>query len=107
MTAEQKAKVPPVAHPIVRTHPQTGRKAIFLGDHAESIEGMDYAEGRALIEELNVMITQPARVYTHRWAPRQCLVWDNRCTLHRATGFDEANEIRVMRRCTIIGDKPF
>ena len=107
LTAEQKAKVPPVAHPIVRTHPQTGRKAIFLGDHAESIEGMDYAEGRALIEELNEMITEPARVYTHRWAPRQCLVWDNRCTLHRATGFDEANEIRVMRRCTIIGDKPF
>ncbi|MGC1748579.1 MAG: TauD/TfdA family dioxygenase [Pseudolabrys sp.] len=107
LTAEQKAKVPPVAHPVVRTHPQTGRKAIFLGDHAESIEGMDYAAGRALIEELNAMITQPAGVYTHRWAPRQCLVWDNRCTLHRATGFDEANEIRVMRRCTIVGDKPF
>jgi taurine dioxygenase len=106
LTAEQKAKVPPVAHPIVRTHPQTRRKAIFLGDHAESIEGMDYAEGRALIEALNEMITQPERVYTHRWAPRQCLVWDNRCTLHRATGFDEANQVRVMRRCTIIGDKP-
>src|ERR1044071_1366247 len=45
LTAEQKAKVPPVAHPIVRTHPQSGRKAIFLGDHAESIEGMDYAQG--------------------------------------------------------------
>jgi taurine dioxygenase len=107
LTAEQKAKVPPVAHPIVRTHPQSGRKAIFLGDHAESIEGMDYAQGRALIETLNEMITQSERVYTHRWAPRQCLVWDNRCTLHRATGFDEANEVRVMRRCTIIGDKPF
>ena len=107
LTAEQKAKVPPVAHPIVRTHPQTGRKAIFLGDHAESIEGMDYAEGRALIEALNEMITQPERVYAHRWAPHQCLVWDNRCTLHRATGFDEASQVRVMRRCTIIGDKPF
>ncbi len=53
LTAEQKAKVPPVAHPIVRTHPDTGRKAIFLGDHAESIDGMDYEEGRALIEEIN------------------------------------------------------
>ena len=62
LTAEQKAKVPPVAHPIVRTHPETGRKAIFLGDHAEDIEGMDYDEGRALIEELNAMITPPARV---------------------------------------------
>jgi len=107
LTAEQKAKVPPVAHPIVRTHPETGRKAVFLGDHAEMIEGMDYAEGRALIEELNQMITPQARVYTHRWAPRQCIVWDNRCTLHRATGFDETRLKRVMRRCTIVGDKPF
>src|SRR5215467_16007212 len=62
LTAEQKAKVPPVAHPIVRTHPETKRKAIFLGDHAESIEGMDYAEGRALIEELNRLITPQGQV---------------------------------------------
>jgi alpha-ketoglutarate-dependent taurine dioxygenase len=107
LTAEQKAKVPPVAHPIVRTHPQTGRKAIFLGDHAESIEGMDYDQGRALIEDINATITPQARVYTHRWSPRQCIVWDNRCTLHRATGFDEARLKRVMRRCTIVGDKPY
>ena len=107
LTAEQKAKVPPIAHPIVRTHPDTGRKAIFLGDHAEWIEGMDYEEGRALIEELNLMITPPARVYTHNWSPRECMVWDNRCTLHRATGFDEARHKRVMRRCTIVGDRPF
>src|SRR5580698_2368177 len=90
LTAEQKAKVPPIAHPIVRTHPDTGRKAIFLGDHAEQIEGMAYDEGRALIEEINAMITPPECVYSHGWTPRQCIVWDNRCTLHRATGFDEA-----------------
>jgi taurine dioxygenase len=107
LTAKQKTEVPPVAHPIVRTHPDTGRKAIFLGDHAESIEGMDYDAGRALIEELNAMITPPARVYAHSWTPRQCIVWDNRCTLHRATGFDEARLKRVMRRCTINGDRPF
>src|SRR6202045_823916 len=59
LTAEQKAKMPP----IVRTHPETGRKAIFLGDHAEAIEGMAYDEGRALIEEINTMITPPERVY--------------------------------------------
>jgi taurine dioxygenase len=107
LTAEQRAEVPPIAHPIVRTHPDTGRKAIFLGDHAESIEGMDYEDGRALIEELNSMITSPARVYTHTWSPRQFMVWDNRCTLHRAAGFDEARYKRVMRRCTINGDRPF
>jgi taurine dioxygenase len=107
MTAEQKAKVPPIAHPIVRTHPETGRKAIFLGDHAQEIEGMDYDEGRALIEELNRLITPQGRVYTHTWRPRECIVWDNRCTLHRATGFDEVRHVRVMRRCTINGDRPF
>jgi taurine dioxygenase len=107
LTAKQSAEVPPVAHPIVRTHPETGRKAIFLGDHAESIEGMDYEEGRALIEEINVLTTPPENIYSHTWQPRECMVWDNRCTLHRATGFDEARFKRVMRRCTITGDKPF
>jgi alpha-ketoglutarate-dependent taurine dioxygenase len=107
LTAKQRSEVPPVAHPIVRTHPETARKAIFLGDHAEYIEGMDYAEGRALIEEINGMITPPERVYSHTWTPRQCMVWDNRCTLHRATPFDEARQKRVMRRCTINGDRPF
>jgi taurine dioxygenase len=107
MTAEQKAKVPPIAHPIVRTHPETGRKAIFLGDHAQEIEGMDYQEGRALIEEVNALITPREGVYSHKWSPRECIVWDNRCTLHRATGFDEAHMKRVMRRCTINGDRPY
>jgi taurine dioxygenase len=107
LTAKQKAEVPPIAHPIVRTHPDTGRKAIFLGDHAESVEGMDYDAGRALIEEINAVITPRASVYSHRWSPRECIVWDNRCTLHRATGFDEARLKRVMRRCTIVGDQPF
>jgi taurine dioxygenase len=106
MTTEQKAKVPPIAHPIVRTHPETGRRTIFLGDHAQEIEGMPYDEGRALIDELNRLITPQDQVYTHSWRPRECMVWDNRCTLHRATGFDEARHVRVMRRCTINGDRP-
>ena len=97
--------MPPIAHPIVRTHPDTGRKAIFLGDHAESIEGMDYEDGRALIEDLNSMITAPARVYTHTWSPRQFMVWDNRCTLHARTDFS-AGERRLLRRVTILGEKP-
>jgi taurine dioxygenase len=107
MTAEQRAKVPPVAHPIVRTHPETGRKAVFLGDHAASIADMEYETGRALIEQLNALIISPDRVYTHKWRPRECMVWDNRCLLHRATGFDTARHRRLMRRCTINGDRPF
>ena len=106
-TPQEIAETPDVEHPLVRTHPETGRKAIFLGDHAQEIEGMDYEEGRALIEEVNALITPQDRVYTHVWSPRECMVWDNRCTLHRATGFDEANHVRVMRRCTINGDRPY
>lgn len=106
LTPEQKAKVPPVAQPIVRRHPETDRPAIFLGDHAEYIEGMPYEEGRALIEELNVLATPPHLVYSHKWTPGQCIVWDNRCTLHRATNFDTAADLRKMRRCTINGEPP-
>ncbi|MEZ5850623.1 MAG: TauD/TfdA family dioxygenase [Hyphomicrobiaceae bacterium] len=107
MTAEQRAKVPPVAHPIVRVHPETGRRAIYLGDHAEYVQGMPYVEGRALIETLNALTTPPHLVYSHAWQPGECMVWDNRCTLHRATGFDTSRHKRVMRRCTILGDQPF
>jgi len=107
MTEEQKAQVPPVDHPIVRTHPETKRKCLFLGDHAEWIQGMDYAEGRALIEEVNRLATPDHLVYRHKWEPRQVLVWDNRCLLHRATAYDTAKERRVMRRCTVIGDAPY
>jgi taurine dioxygenase len=106
MTAKQKAEVPPVPHPIVRRHPETGRPALFLGDHAESIEGMDYQEGRDLIEHLMTTAITDDMVYSHRWSPRECAIWDNRCTLHRATGFDTARHIRVMRRCTTLGQVP-
>ncbi len=106
MTAEQKAKVPPVAQPIVRKHPESGRVALFLGDHAESIEGMPYADGRRLIEDLNVAATPTHLVYTHKWTAGECMVWDNRCTLHRATNFDTSNDLRKMRRCTINGEPP-
>ena len=107
MTEKQKAEVPPVDHPMVRTHPETGRKALFLGDHAEWIDGMDYEAGRALIEEVNALATPDHLVYRHRWLPRECMVWDNRALLHRATGYDPATQRRVMRRCTVLGDRPY
>jgi taurine dioxygenase len=107
MTEAQRAAVPPVAHPVVRIHPETGRKALFLGDHAEQVEGMDYEAGRALIEELNALATPDHLVYRHVWSPRECVVWDNRCLLHRATLYDTAKQRRVMRRCTVLGDRPY
>jgi taurine dioxygenase len=106
MTEEQKRAVPPVEHPILRTHPDTGRKAVFLGDHAESIVGMDYARGREFIESLNERIVRPELVYSHHWQSRDFVIWDNRCTLHRALEFDTAQALRVIRRCTVLGEIP-
>ena len=106
MTEAQRNAVPPVAHPIVRTHPETGRKSIFLGDHAESIVGMDYEEGRDLIEELNALAVHPDLTYRHRWQPGQLIAWDNRCLMHRALDYDLSAQPRVIRRCTVLGEVP-
>lgn len=106
MTEAQRREVPPVDHPIVRTHPDTGRKCVFLGDHAETIAGMDYVAGRALIEALNTLIVHPDFTYTHRWSPGQLILWDNRCLLHRAGDYDLATQRRVIRRCTVLGQVP-
>ena len=106
MTAAERMAVPPVAHPVVRTHPQTGRDCLFLGDHAESIDGMAYDDGRALIEELNALAVQPDLTYEHRWTAHELIVWDNRCLLHRATAYDPHTQSRVVRRCTVLGEAP-
>jgi taurine dioxygenase len=106
MTEEQRLAKPPVDQPVVRTHPETGRKCIYLGDHAESIVGLPYAEGRALIEELNALAVHPDLTYEHRWKPRELILWDNRCVMHRATAYDPATQGRVIRRCTVLGEVP-
>ena len=106
MTDAQRREVPPVDHPIVRTHPETERKCVFLGDHAEYILGMNYNEGRQMIDELNDLIVHPGLTYEHRWRPGQLILWDNRCLMHRATSYDTVRERRVIRRCTVLGDVP-
>jgi len=106
MTEAQRLAKPPVDHPVVRTHPETGRKCLYLGDHAESIVGMPYDEGRALIEELNALAIHPDLTYEHRWTVGELIVWDNRCVLHRATAYDAAKQGRVIRRCTVLGEVP-
>ena len=106
MTEAQRKARPPVDHPVVRTHPETVRKCLFLGDHAESIVGMDYDEGRALIDELNALAIHADLVYEHHWAPGDLLVWDNRCLQHRALPYDAATQARVIRRCTVLGESP-
>jgi len=106
LTDAQRREKPPVDHPVVRTHPETGRRCLYLGDHAEYIVGMPYDEGRALIEELNVLAVHPDLTYEHRWQPGELIVWDNRCLMHRATPYDAATQARVVRRCTVLGEVP-
>ena len=107
MTPKQRAGVPPVAHPIIRIHPETNLKSIFLGDHAEEIEGCYYYVGRNFTEEINPAITPEKDIYKHQWQPKQIAIWDNRCLFHRATPYDTKKEKRVMRRCTMNGDQPY
>jgi taurine dioxygenase len=107
LTDDEKARAPPVSHPIIRTHPVSGRKALYLSEGlTRAIEGMEEAEGRRLICLLTDFSTQPAFVYRHRWQPRDLVFWDNRSTMHRATEFDNQYR-RLMRRTTVQGDAPF
>jgi taurine dioxygenase len=106
LTDEQRAKIPPVDHPVVRVHPETGRRALYLGDHAETMVGTDYDTGRALVEQLNIEAIGPERVLEHAWREGDLMVWDNRCVQHRATSYDTATQRRVIRRCTVVGESP-
>jgi alpha-ketoglutarate-dependent 2,4-dichlorophenoxyacetate dioxygenase len=103
-TAEERAVYPPVRHPLVRTNPVNGRKALFLGAHASHIEGMPLDEGRALLKALLNHVTQPQFCYRHAWTVGDLVVWDNRCVLHRATPYDATRYTRLMQRTTIGGD---
>ena len=106
LTAEQRIAAPSVEHPIVRTHPVTGRKGIYLGSHAHWIKGLSAEEGQMLLAELMRHATQDAFVYKHRWQTGDLLMWDNRATLHRATSYDTARERRVVQRTVVKGDAP-
>ncbi len=104
----QRREAPPVVHPIARTHPVTGRKALYICPEVISrVEGLPEDEGRALIAELTEHASNPRFVYTHQWQNGDLVVWDNRCTLHTATTYDTDKYRRVMWRTTIEGDEPF
>ena len=93
-------------HPVVRTHPATGRKALYVNRlMTREIEGLSRAESDALLEKLFDHQEQQQFVYEHVWRPGDLLMWDNRCTLHARTDFP-AGERRLLRRVTILGEKP-
>jgi alpha-ketoglutarate-dependent taurine dioxygenase len=98
---------PPVDHPLVRTHPETGRKALYLGNHASHILGIPEAEGRALLDELLEHTTQPQFVYAHRWRIGDLVMWDNRCLLHRVVPDDSMRRHRrILYRSVVKGSIP-
>ena len=98
---------PAVEHPVVRTHPQTGRKTLFVNRaFTQHLVGVDPAEGRALLEHLWAQAAHPEFQCRHRWAPGDVAFWDNRSTQHYASS-DYFPQRRVMDRITVIGDRPY
>jgi len=106
LSATQVAAVPPVAQPIVRTHPETGRQALFVSEHFTTrVVGLPDDESDALLQALYAHSTQERYVYRHRWLPGDMVFWDNRSVLHLATGCP-ADQRRRLYRTTIEGDAP-
>lgn len=98
-TPEERAALPPVRQPLVRTNPRTGRKALYAASHASHIVGTEVPEGRLKLAELIEHITRRENVYRHEWRVGDLVWWDNRATLHRGLPFDEAFA-RDLRRVT-------
>jgi alpha-ketoglutarate-dependent taurine dioxygenase len=105
-TAEELAARPDVYHPLLRRHPHTGRVSLYIGRWACDIDGMPRDEGRALVAWLQEFARQDRFVYRHHWRDGDAVLWDNRCTRHCATPFDEARYTRLMHRTTLEGDAP-
>lgn len=94
---------PPPLRPLVKTHPETGRKSLLIGRHAYGIPGLSEEASARLLNELIEFACQPPRTHTHRWQPGDAVIWDNRCLLHRACPWD-MTEARVMYHSRIKGD---
>jgi alpha-ketoglutarate-dependent 2,4-dichlorophenoxyacetate dioxygenase len=103
LTPEEVAAFAPVRQRLVRRHPVSGRKSLFLSSHAGEIEGWTVPEARMFLRDLTEHATQPQFVYSHKWRVGDIVMWDNRQTMHRARRFDR-EEVRDVRRTTIGGD---
>ena len=98
-TQEELANLPPVPQRVVRTHPGSHRKTLYLAAHASHIEGMPVPDGRLLLMDLMEHATRPQFVHAHKWREGDLVIWDNRCTMHRARPFD-TTKVRDLRRVT-------
>jgi taurine dioxygenase len=107
-TAQEIAETPDVEHPLVRTHPDTGRKALYLNfNRLDRILGMERAESDELLDALAEEARKPRHHFGHQWSVGDCVVWDNRATMHRVDVDYPMGERRIMQRVLIEGDKPF
>jgi alpha-ketoglutarate-dependent 2,4-dichlorophenoxyacetate dioxygenase len=103
LTPEERTAFRPIRQRLVRTHPVTGRKSLFLSAHAGTIEGWTVPEARMFLRDLTEFATHERFVYSHEWRLNDLVIWDNRTTTHRARRFDR-NEVRDVRRTTLAGD---
>jgi alpha-ketoglutarate-dependent 2,4-dichlorophenoxyacetate dioxygenase len=103
LSDEEKRMFTPVRQRLVRTHPVTRRKSLYLSSHIGTIVGWPMPEARAFIRDLTEHAVQPAFTYAHRWRQYDLVMWDNRSTMHRVRRFDES-QVRDMRRTTVAGD---
>ena len=100
---EQRRLNPPVAQPVVRVHPETGRKALYIGEKVSRFDGMTGEESKPLIDYLCRHATRPEFVYRHQWRKNDIMVWDNRCTMHQALGDFDETQLRHLERTTVLG----
>jgi taurine dioxygenase len=108
LTPEQRAKTPPVTHPMVRTHPVTGRKALYVNPgFTKGIVGMPEEESRPILDFLHRHSTRPEFTYRHKWRVHDMMFWDNRCSMHYALADYDFSVRRHMHRTTIAGDTPY
>ena len=105
-TQEEIKAAPPVEHPIVRTHPETGRKSLYIGSHSSHIAGIDLEEGETMLANLEAHATQHDFIYRHKWQIDDVLMWDNRCTMHCVEPYDAVKEKRSVHRVVVKGDVP-
>jgi alpha-ketoglutarate-dependent 2,4-dichlorophenoxyacetate dioxygenase len=105
LSEEEKKLFTPVRQRLVRTHPVTGRKSLYLSSHIGTIIGWPMPEARAFVRDLTEHATQPQFTYAHKWRQFDLVMWDNRSTMHRVRRFDET-QVRDVRRTTVAGDRP-
>jgi alpha-ketoglutarate-dependent 2,4-dichlorophenoxyacetate dioxygenase len=98
----ERAQFPGAEHALVRVHPGSGRKSVYLASHASHVVGRPVPEGRILLRELVALATLPQFVYRHAWRAGDFVIWDNRCTMHRGLAFDETTQRRDLRRVTTV-----